>query len=442
MNPIIKIENLNLWYDQGKPTEVHALTNININIEKGDYVAFFGPSGCGKTSMLYALSGVDHFQEGKVFINGRDISMLSNQELAIFRQTGIGIVFQQFNLIPSLNVLKNVALPMLFIGISSEKADIEARKLLDRLDLTPYANRYPFELSGGQQQRVGIARALANDPPIIIADEPLGNLDSVNAQRVLEFLKELNEKDGRTVIMVTHEAWSLRDVRTIFHMKDGVITDTEKTTAATLAESLSKHLYDQLAVTNPGMANGEEKLSARILANFLLRGYSVEEIERFESFVNQRFDNKIDKKGLHDLFVKPFKDGGLGLWKKKAEGVTEYLESVIDRRKDISHICAVVEKNPELPVWDEILVIRKWIIEGYNGELSQLQVIALDQVISDRIRGFIPADKVVEILSLSANKFGVGLSFRAAQLIAEKLELILNNNNEGVVNNNNEEKKL
>ncbi|PIR68775.1 hypothetical protein COU48_02230, partial [Candidatus Nomurabacteria bacterium CG10_big_fil_rev_8_21_14_0_10_03_31_7] len=229
MSQIIKIEKVNLWYDKGKPTEVHALKDISIGIEKGDYVAFFGPSGCGKTTMLYAISGIDRFQEGKVLINNRDISGLSNQELAIFRQTGIGIVFQQFNLVPSLNVLKNVALPMLFVGITSEKAEIEARKLLERLDMLQYADRLPFELSGGQQQRIGIARALANNPPIIIADEPLGNLDSKNAQMVLEFLKELNEKDGRTVIMVTHESWSLRDVKTIFYMKDGVIIDTEKT---------------------------------------------------------------------------------------------------------------------------------------------------------------------------------------------------------------------
>jgi len=118
MSQIIKTENLNLWYDKGKPTEVHSLKDINISIEKGDYLSFFGPSGCGKTSILYAISGIDRFQQGKVFINDRDISNLTNQELAIFRQTGIGIVFQQFNLVPSLTVLKNVALPMLFVGIS------------------------------------------------------------------------------------------------------------------------------------------------------------------------------------------------------------------------------------------------------------------------------------------------------------------------------------
>ena len=429
MSAIIKIENVNLWYDKGKPIEVHALKDINISIEKGDYAAFFGPSGCGKTSMLYAISGIDRFQEGKVLINDRDISGLSNQELAIFRQTGIGIVFQQFNLVPSLTVLKNVALPMLFVGISSKKAEEEARKLIERLDLTKYIDRYPYELSGGQQQRVGIARALANNPPIIIADEPLGNLDSVNAKAVLLFLKELNEKDGRTVIMVTHEAWSLRDVKTIYHMKDGQVTDVEKIGTGSVAEVLSKQLHDQLADSSGAVAGGdnkEEKLSARVLANFLLRGYSMDEIRRFESFVNDRFDNKIDKKEFRKKINEPFKDGGVGLWKKKAERVADYLEGVIGKRKDVEHIFNTIEKNPELPILDEIRNIRDWVLEGYTGKLSQIQITALDQVISDRIRGFLPADKVVGILDLSNNKFGVGLSFRAAQLIAEKLELILN----------------
>jgi len=428
MSVIIKIEHVNLWYDKGKPIEVHALKDINIDIEKGDYAAFFGPSGCGKTSMLYAISGIDRFQEGKVLINDRDISGLTNQELAIFSQTGIGIVFQQFNLVPSLSVLKNVALPMLFVGVSSSKAEIEAQKLIKRLGLEKYADHFPYELSGGQQQRVGIARALANNPPIIIADEPLGNLDSVSAKIVLEFLKELNEKDGRTVIMVTHEAWSLRDVKTIFHMKDGKVTEIEKSTAGSVAESLSKQLYEQLSVKKPESNKEEDQssqLSARLLANFMLRGYSMDEINRFESFVNDRFDGKLDKKEFHNLVNKPFKEGGVGLWKKKAEKVTDYLEAIIDKRKDVEHILNTIEKNPELSILDEIQGIRKWLLEGYTGQMSPVQIIALDQVISDRIRNFVSADKIVEVLDLSNNKFGVGLSFRAAQIMAEKLELIL-----------------
>jgi putative ABC transport system ATP-binding protein len=450
MSQIIKTENLNLWYEKGKPVEVHALKNINISIEKGDYAAFFGPSGCGKTTMLYAISGIDRFQEGKVLINDRDISGLSNQELAIFRQTGIGIVFQQFNLVPSLTVLKNVALPMLFVGITSDKAELEASKLIERLDLTKYKDRYPHELSGGQQQRVGIARALANDPPIIIADEPLGNLDSVNAKLVLEFLKTLNVKDGRTIIMVTHESWSLRDAKTIFHMKDGVVIEVEKTKnnieKESITESANKDINhvplnldlkikdqddnksrkSKIDIKN---IDNEEKISARILANFLLRGYSMDEIRRFESFVNDRFENKIDDKEFKKLINKSYKDGGVGLWKKKADRVVSYLEGIIDKRKNVSHIYEIIGKNPEISILDEIRIIRNWVLEGYTGKLSELQIVALDQVVSDRIRGFIPADKVVEILDLSNKKFGVGLSFRASQLIAEKLELILNDTN-------------
>jgi len=434
MSAIIKLENVNLWYEKGKPIEVHALKNINLEIEKGDYVAFFGASGCGKTTMLYSISGIDRFQEGKIFINNRDISGLSNQELAIFRQTGIGIVFQQFNLVPSLNVLKNVALPMLFVGVTSEKAEIEAMKLLERLNITQLKDRFPYELSGGQQQRVGIARALANNPPIIIADEPLGNLDSVNAQLTLDFLKELNEKDGRTIIMVTHEAWSLRDVKTIFHMKDGVITDTEHITPKkTVAEAMSKHLYEQISSVTSTTGgddkskkkNREEGISARLLAAFLLRGYSIDEVKRFEFVINDRFANKINKKEFYKLINTPFKEGGVGLWKKKAEKVVDYVEGVIERRKDVNYIYSLVENNPELSIWDEIQKIRNWMIDGYGGQLTQLQTMALDQVISDRIRGFIPANKVVEILDLSNNKFGVGLSFRASQMMSEKLETIL-----------------
>jgi len=436
MDQIIKIENLNLWYEKGKPIEVHALKDINISIERGDYVAFFGPSGCGKTSLLYSISGIDRFQSGKVFINDRDISGLTNQELAIFRQTGIGIVFQQFNLVQSLNVLKNVALPMLFVGVTSEKAEMEAHKLLERLDIAMFADRYPFELSGGQQQRVGIARALANNPPIIIADEPLGNLDSVNAKIVLDFLKELNDKDGRTIIMVTHEAWSLRDVKTIYNMKDAEIMKVDKIGTASVADILSKQLHEQItSMSEDGKTNIniEEKLSTRILTNFLLRGYSMDEIRRFEYIINERFEEKIDKNEFHKLINKSFKEGGVGLWKKKADKITIYLENIIEKRKDIIHILKIIKDNPISPISDEIRNIREWLIEGYTGKLSALQVLALDEVISDRIRNFLPANKLVKILDLSNNKSGVGLSFRAAQLMAEKLELILNNENDNFI---------
>src|SRR3990167_6467068 len=328
--PIIKLENLNLWYDKGKPSEVWALKNINMEINKGEYVAFFGPSGCGKTTLLYTISGIDQAQEGKIFINGRDISNFSKKELAIYRQVGIGIVFQQFNLIPSLTVLNNVALPMAFLGVSQEKRTEEAMKLLERLSIKEFAERYPYELSGGQQQRVGIARALANNPPIIVADEPLGNLDSVNAEKVLEFLKELNEKDGLTIIMVTHESWSLRDAKKIFYMKDGEIVKMEKSAPKTVAESVSKHIYKELSPKLPA-----SELAAQTLSSLLLRGYSVDEIRRFQFYLLQRFKDYIDKDTFLRVLDRPYKDGGLGLWKPKAIKITDYVEEIIEHKREI-----------------------------------------------------------------------------------------------------------
>lgn len=428
MNPIIKIENLNLWYEKDKPNEVHALKNINLEIERGDYVAFFGPSGCGKTSMLYSISGIDRFQSGQVLINGRNISGLTNQELSIFRQTGIGIVFQQFNLVPSLTVIKNVVLPMLFVGVHSKRAEDEALKLLERLNLSQFADRYPYELSGGQQQRVGIARALANNPPIIIADEPLGNLDSVNAKIVLDFLRELNEKDGRTVIMVTHEAWSLKDAKTIFHMKDGNMIEIEKINGGNVVDSVSKRLQDQISDISDDKEKFKfvnEKISTRILANFLLKGYSIDEITRFEKFVEDRFNQKIDRDGLKEILNKPFKDGGLGLWKKKSLKVADYLEGVVKMKENIACIYKSMAENPNSSISRRVIDIRNWLLEGYAGKLKEIQVKALDQVIEDRLRNLIPVDKVVEVLDLSNSQFGVGLSFRAASVIAEKLDLIL-----------------
>jgi putative ABC transport system ATP-binding protein len=418
---IIKLEHVNFWYDRGKSYEQQALKNIDIEIERGEYVAFFGPSGSGKTTMLYLISGVEPAQDGKILINGRDISKFSRKELAIYRQIGVGIVFQQFNLIPTLNVLNNVALPMSFLGISQKKRQEEAMKILKRLAIDQLANRFPDELSGGQQQRAGIARALANNSPIIIADEPLGNLDSENSKKVLEFLKELHEKDGRTIIMVTHEAWSLGDVEKIFYIKDGEVVKTEKITPESVVESVSENLFKEL---KPKKSKEEEV--AYVLATMLLRGYSTDEISRFQQYLNDRFSGILEAEDFFNLLDTPYKEGGVGLWKQKARKISNYVESVIEERKKIAEIYNDLTQHIETPFADQVLKLRHWLLTEYHGQLDHLQRVRIDELLTERLQKIITDKNFQDALTLPKSKFGVGLSMHTSQRISEKLELALN----------------
>jgi ABC-type lipoprotein export system ATPase subunit len=422
MDPIIRLQNVNFWYEHGKPSEYLALKDISFDINPGEYVAFFGASGSGKTTLLYLIAGIEQSQDGKIIINGRDISTLSKQELAIYRQVGVGMVFQQFNLIPSLSVVQNIILPMSFLGVSQERAKVEAMELLKRVGIEQLADRFPDELSGGQQQRVGIIRALANNPPIIVADEPLGNLDSTNAETVLAFLKELNEKDGRTVIMVTHEAWSLRDAKKIFFIKDGVITEDKSSSPKEVGQTISQRLYSQLS---PELS--KTQLTAQALSSLFLRGYSAPELKRFEFFLSQRLENKIDADLFRMMLGRPWHSDGLGLWKQKANKVSQWVEEVIEEKRDVESLYKELETHPEAPLADDVEKLKSWLVSDYRGELSDLQSVQLREIIVDRIRGVISSDDMREILNLPRSKAGLGFSIHTAERIKERLDFILNN---------------
>lgn len=422
-DPLVKLENINFYYNRGKPSEVHALKNVNLEIERGGYAAFFGPSGCGKTTLTYLIGGIEteNADEGHIFVNGRDLRGLTKKELAVYRQIGVGIIFQQFNLLPSLTVLDNVALPMAFLGVNVDRRRKEAMKLLDRFSMTAKADRFPSELSGGQQQRVSIARALANNPPIIIADEPLGNLDSENANKALEFLKELNEKDGRTIIMVTHESWSLRDAKTIFYLKDGEIIKKEQPEKTAVAQkTLSEHLYRNLF---PDVT--PEHLMARSLSYMLMRGFSGEEIKRFEMFLSKRLEGVIDTKTFIDFLDSPFKEGGVGLWKQRAHKIALTAENIVEKRKTIEDVYKDLEKDPETPLYEEVAKMRSWLLEEYRGILSGVQIVRFDEAVEDRFRNIISPENFRQVLELSRVEFGVGLTAGTVRMVSERLETIL-----------------
>jgi len=218
---IIKLEKVSRRYEMGEEI-VNAACDINLTINKGDFIAITGPSGSGKSTMMNLVGALDLASNGEIYLDKIDIEHLEESELAQIRGKKIGFIFQTFNLIPTLNAMDNVSLPLLFQGVEKEEREDRARELLESVGLGHRLTHLPNELSGGERQRVAIARALANDPEIILADEPTGNLDSKTGQEILELFKKLN-REGKTIIMVTHDLNLAKKAKRIVKIKDGRI---------------------------------------------------------------------------------------------------------------------------------------------------------------------------------------------------------------------------
>lgn len=202
--------------------KVHAVRGISFVVDKGDFIAIMGPSGSGKSTTMNLVGSLDVPTKGTILLAGQDIAMLDESSLAQFRGQKIGFVFQQFNLINNLTALENIMLPMAFQGIPFDRREQRARELLESVGLGDRMHHAPSELSGGQQQRVAIARALANDPDVILADEPTGNLDTSTGESVMDLLSKLHKK-GKTIIMVTHDEETAGHAKRMIHLRDGKI---------------------------------------------------------------------------------------------------------------------------------------------------------------------------------------------------------------------------
>ena len=221
---ILKVENLCKSYCVGD-TMVKALDNVSFSVEKGEFVAIVGPSGSGKSTLLHLLGGVDRPDSGKVYIDGTDIYDLNETNLAIFRRRQVGLIYQFYNLIPVLNVEENITLPM---SLDGKKADEEKlQNVLERLQLANRKFHLPNQLSGGQQQRVSIGRAIINNPSIVLADEPTGNLDSKNSEEIIELLKDSNRRYNQTLVVITHDESIALQADRIIEIEDGRITRDE-----------------------------------------------------------------------------------------------------------------------------------------------------------------------------------------------------------------------
>ncbi|MDI6603117.1 MAG: ABC transporter ATP-binding protein [Patescibacteria group bacterium] len=221
---IIKLENVWKIYQLDK-VEVFALRGINLEIAPGSFVSIMGPSGSGKSTLLNMIGCLDMPTKGKVFLGGKDISLLSENELAYLRGKTIGFVFQEFNILPNLTALENVTLPMIFQGVPLKEREKRAKELLVAVGLEERIFHQPAELSAGERQRVAIARAFVNDPKLVIADEPTGNLDSATGKKIMEILTDFHQKQGKTIVLVTHDPNIANYSEQIINICDGQIVN-------------------------------------------------------------------------------------------------------------------------------------------------------------------------------------------------------------------------
>lgn len=222
---ILRIEHLSKVYGQGE-NQVRAVDDVSFSVEKGEFLAIIGPSGSGKSTLLHILGGVDRPTSGKVYVDGQDVYAQDEDHLAIFRRRQVGLIYQFYNLIPVLNVVENMTLPVLMDGRAVNRQRLD--ELLDVLDLRGREKHLPNQLSGGQQQRVSIGRALMNAPAVVLADEPTGNLDSKNSQEIVELLKLSNRKYGQTLVIITHDENIALQAHRIIAIEAGRITRDQR----------------------------------------------------------------------------------------------------------------------------------------------------------------------------------------------------------------------
>jgi putative ABC transport system ATP-binding protein len=427
--PLIVCRDLSIIYNKGKSNEFKALQGVNTDIFEGEYIILFGPSGCGKSTLMYSIQGSLPPGEGTLLIKGDDIYSYPPSERVYFQRYVMGIIFQSFNLIGSLSVLDNVALPMIFCDVDKATRNRRAQSLLDRFGVGHVAHKIPAMLSGGQQQRVSVARSMVNDPKILLADEPTGNLDSISTQQVMDKIDEINTFDRRTIIMVSHNAAHLSYAHRVYYLKDGFIVrevvnpQRKQIKPVREGETIVTEL-EQLARLFP--YDSVDTLRVKSMVNYLTQAYTFDQIIRMEHAVSLFIRGRMDREAFIRSLVLPYERGGVEMDEPEARrmaGVTEKMMMHADDirrfrgRKDNANIFFNQHKLAER--------MRDHLVGLFRIKLTKEQDANLVEVIADRVTGVTEASEMNERMMQGVRSGGMGLSEKEADELSRYFEKVV-----------------
>lgn len=412
--PLIVCRDLSIIYNKGKSNEFRALQNVNTDIYEGEYIILFGASGSGKSTLMYSIQGSLPPGDGTLLIRGDDIYSYPPSERVYFQRYVMGIIFQSFNLIGSLSVLDNVALPMIFCNADKQTRNRRAQSLLDRFGVGHVSHKIPSMLSGGQQQRVSVARSMVNDPKILLADEPTGNLDSISTQQVMDKIDEINTFDRRTIIMVSHNAAHLSYAHRVYYLKDGFIVrevvnpQRKQIKPVREGETIVTEL-EQLARLFP--YDSVETLRVKSLVNYLTQDYTFDQIQRLERAVAFFISGKVDRDAFINALVLPLERGGVEIPENVAKDMAKRSEKLIEQSDDIRRFRAKKDNAGVFFSQHKLAErLRDHLQEVYRMKLSKDQDANLVELVADRVTGVIEqADFNTRLMEGVRNK-GLALS--------------------------------
>jgi putative ABC transport system ATP-binding protein len=427
--PLIVCRDLSIIYNKGKSNEFRALQNVNTDIYEGEYIILFGASGSGKSTLMYSIQGSLPPGDGTLLIRGDDIYSYPPSERVYFQRYVMGIIFQSFNLIGSLSVLDNVALPMIFCNADKQTRNRRAQSLLDRFGVGHVSHKIPSMLSGGQQQRVSVARSMVNDPKILLADEPTGNLDSISTQQVMDKIDEINTFDRRTIIMVSHNAAHLSYAHRVYYLKDGFIVrevvnpQRKQIKPVREGETIVTEL-EQLARLFP--YDSVETLRVKSLVNYLTQDYTFDQIQRLEKAVAFFIKGKIDRDAFINALVLPLERGGVEISETVAKDMAKRSEKLIEQSDDIRRFRAKKDNAGVFFSQHKLAErLRDHLLEVYRMKLSKEQDTNLVELVADRVTGVIEQIDFNTRLMEGVRNKGLALSEREADDITRYFEKLI-----------------